>query len=139
MLAPKRIKWRKQMKGRNRGLAKGGTEVSFGDYALQATQHGMMTARQSEAARIAMTRYVKRSGKVWIRVFPDKPITKKPAETRMGKGKGSPEYWVARIKPGRVLYEMRGVDEETAREAFRLAQHKLPFRTRFMKRDEVVA
>ena len=139
MLAPKRIKWRKQMKGRNRGLAKGGTEVSFGDYALQATQHGMMTARQIEAARIAMTRYVKRSGKVWIRVFPDKPITKKPAETRMGKGKGSPEYWVARIKPGRVLYEMRGVDEETAREAFRLAQHKLPFRTRFMKRDEVVA
>ncbi len=139
MLAPKRIKWRKQMKGRNRGLAKGGTEVSFGDYALQATQHGRMTARQIEAARIAMTRYVKRSGKVWIRVFPDKPITKKPAETRMGKGKGSPEYWVAVIKPGRVLYEMRGVDEETAREAFRLAQHKLPFKTRFMKRDEVVA
>lgn len=139
MLAPKRIKWRKQMKGRNRGLAKGGTEVSFGDYALQATQHGLMTARQIEAARIAMTRYVKRTGKVWIRVFPDKPITKKPAETRMGKGKGSPEYWVARIKPGRVLYEMRGVDEETAREAFRLAQHKLPFKTRFMKRDEVVA
>ena len=139
MLAPKRIKWRKQMKGRNRGLAKGGTEVSFGDYALQATQHGLMTARQIEAARIAMTRYVKRTGKVWIRVFPDKPITKKPAETRMGKGKGSPEYWVAKIKPGRVLYEMRGVDEETAREAFRLAQHKLPFKTRFMKRDEVVA
>ena len=139
MLAPKRIKWRKQMKGRNRGLAKGGTEVSFGDYGLQATQHGLMTARQIEAARIAMTRYVKRSGKVWIRVFPDKPITSKPAETRMGKGKGSPEYWVARIKPGRVLYEMRGVDEETAREAFRLAQHKLPFKTRFMKRNEVVA
>ena len=139
MLAPKRIKWRKQMKGRNRGLAKGGTEVSFGDYALQATQHGMMTARQIEAARIAMTRYVKRSGKVWIRVFPDKPITRKPAETRMGKGKGAPESWVARVKPGRVLYEMRGVDEATAREAFRLAQHKLPFRTRFMKRTEVVA
>ncbi len=139
MLAPKRIKWRKQMKGRNRGLAKGGSEVSFGDYGLQATQHGLMTARQIEAARIAMTRYVKRSGKIWIRIFPDKPITKKPAETRMGKGKGSPEYWVARVKPGRVLYEMRGVDEETAREAFRLAQHKLPFKTRFMKRDEVVA
>ena len=139
MLAPKRIKWRKQMKGRNRGLAKGGTEVSFGDYGLQATEHGLMTARQIEAARIAMTRYVKRTGKVWIRVFPDKPITKKPAETRMGKGKGSPEYWVARIKPGRVLYEMRGVDEATAREAFRLAQHKLPFKTRFMTRDEVVA
>jgi large subunit ribosomal protein L16 len=138
MLAPKRIKWRKQMKGRNRGLAKGGTEVSFGDYALQATQHGMMSARQIEAARVAMTRYVKRSGKVWIRIFPDKPITAKPAETRMGKGKGAPEYWVARLKPGRVLYEMRGVDEATAREAFRLAQHKLPFKTRFMKRDEVV-
>ena len=139
MLAPKRIKWRKQMKGRNRGLAKGGTEVSFGDYGLQACEHGMMTARQIEAARIAMTRYVKRGGKVWIRVFPDKPITAKPAETRMGKGKGSPEYWVARIKPGRVLYEMRGVDEETAREAFRLARHKLPFKTRFMMRNEVVA
>ena len=139
MLAPKRIKWRKQMKGRNRGLAKGGTEVSFGDYALQACGHGLMTARQIEAARIAMTRYVKRGGKVWIRVFPDKPITSKPAETRMGKGKGAPDYWVARVKPGRVLYEMRGVDEETAREAFRLAQHKLPFKTRFMMRDEVVA
>ena len=139
MLAPKRIKWRKQMKGRNRGLAKGGTEVSFGDFGLQATQHGMMTARQIEAARIAMTRYVKRGGKVWIRVFPDKPITAKPAETRMGKGKGSPDHWVARIKPGRVLYEMRGVDEETAREAFRLAQHKLPFKTRFLLRGEVVA
>ena len=139
MLAPKRIKWRKQMKGRNRGLAKGGTEVSFGDFGLQATQHGMMTARQIEAARIAMTRYVKRGGKVWIRVFPVKPITAKPAETRMGKGKGSPDHWVARIKPGRVLYEMRGVDEETAREAFRLAQHKLPFKTRFLLRGEVVA
>ncbi len=139
MLAPKRIKWRKQMKGRNRGMAKGGTEVSFGDYGLQATQHGMMTARQIEAARVAMTRYVKRSGKVWIRIFPDKPMTTKPAETRMGKGKGSPEYWVARVKPGRVLYEMRGVDEATAREAFRLAMHKLPFKTRFMKRNEVVA
>ena len=139
MLAPKRIKWRKQMKGRNTGLAKGGSEVSFGDYGLQATQHGIMTARQIEAARIAMTRYVKRGGKVWIRVFPDKPMTTKPAETRMGKGKGSPEFWVARVKPGRVLYEMRGVDEETAREAFRLAQHKLPFKTRFMMRNEVVA
>ncbi len=139
MLAPKRIKWRKQMKGRNRGLAKGGTEVSFGDYGLQATQHGMMTARQIEAARVAMTRYVKRGGKVWIRIFPDKPMTTKPAETRMGKGKGAPDHWVARVQPGRVLYEMRGVDEETAREAFRLAQHKLPFRTRFMMRNEVVA
>ena len=136
MLAPKRIKWRKQMKGRNRGLAKGGTEVSFGDYALQATQHGMMTARQIEAARIAMTRYVKRSGKVWIRVFPDKPITRKPAETRMGKGKGSPEAWVAPVKRGRILYELEGVDITVAREALRLAAHKLPIPTRFVEREE---
>ncbi len=139
MLAPKRIKWRKQHKGRNRGLAKGGSEVNFGDYGLQATEHGMMTARQIEAARIAMTRYVKRGGQIWIRVFPDKPMTSKPAETRMGKGKGAPEFWVMRVQPGRVLYEMRGVDEETAREAFRLARHKLPFKTRFLKRNEVVA
>ena len=137
MLAPKRLKFRKQFKGRNRGLAKGGTEVSFGDYGLQAIESGRMTARQIEAARIAMTRYVKRGGKIWIRVFPDKPITSKPAEVRMGKGKGSVDHWVAMIKPGRVLYEMEGVDEEMAREAFRLAMHKLPFKTRFMKRDEV--
>ena len=138
MLAPKRVKWRRQHKGRNRGMAKGGTEVSFGDYGLQACENGRATARQIEAARIAMTRYIKRQGQIWIRVFPHKPITKKPAETRMGKGKGSPEYWVAVVKPGRVLYEMRGVDEATAREAFRLAQHKLPFKTLFLKRDEVV-
>ena len=137
MLAPKRLKFRKQFKGRNRGLAKGGTEVSFGDFGLQAVESGRMTARQIEAARIAMTRYVKRGGKIWIRIFPDKPITSKPAEVRMGKGKGSVDHWVAMIKPGRVLYEMEGVDEEMAREAFRLAMHKLPFKTRFMKRDEV--
>ena len=139
MLAPKRIKWRKQHKGRNRGLAKGGFNVDFGDYGLQATESGRATSRQIEAARIAMTRKVKRGAKIWIRIFPDKSVTSKPAETRMGKGKGAPEFWVAIIKPGRVLYEMRGVDEELAREAFRLAQHKLPFRTRFIKRNEVVA
>ena len=137
MLAPKRVKFRKCHTGKNRGMARSGTEVNFGDYALQAVGRGWMTSRQIEAARIAMTRYIKRGGQIWIRVFPDKPITKKPAETRMGKGKGSPEYWVAVIKPGRVLYEMQGVSEEIAREAFRLAQHKLPFKTRFMKKNEV--
>ena len=137
MLAPKRVKYRKRHTGKNRGMARSGTEVSFGDYALQAVGRGWMTARQIEAARIAMTRYIKRGGQIWIRVFPDKPITQKPAETRMGKGKGSVEYWVAVVKPGRVLYEMQGVDEATAREAFRLAAHKLPFKTRFMKKDEV--
>ncbi|MAM02451.1 MAG: 50S ribosomal protein L16 [Myxococcales bacterium] len=137
MLAPKRVKFRKRHTGKNRGMARSGTEVSFGDYALQAVGRGWMTSRQIEAARIAMTRYIKRGGQIWIRVFPDKPITKKPAETRMGKGKGSPEYWVAVVKPGRVLYEMQGVSEEIAREAFRLAQHKLPFKTRFMKKNEV--
>ena len=135
MLAPKRIKWRKQMKGRNRGLAKGGTEVSFGDYALQACGHGLMTARQIEAARIAITRHVKRGGKVYIRIFPDKPISKKPAETRMGKGKGNPEEWVAVIRTGRVLFELEGVPEDVARSAFRLAHHKLPLSTRFIKRE----
>jgi large subunit ribosomal protein L16 len=139
MLAPKRTKFRKQHKGRNRGLAKGGFEVSFGDYGLQATEGGWLTARQIEAARIAMTRYVKRGGKIWIRVFPDKPVTAKPAEVRMGKGKGAPDHWVAVVRPGSVLYEMEGVDIEVAREAFRLAMHKLPIRTRFLKRDEVVA
>jgi large subunit ribosomal protein L16 len=137
MLAPKRLKFRKQFKGRNRGLAKGGTEVSFGDYGLQAIESGRLTARQIEAARIAMTRHVKRGGKVWIRIFPDKPVTSKPAEVRMGKGKGAPDHWVAVIKPGRVLYEMEGVDESVAREALRLAMHKLPFKTRFLKRGEV--
>jgi len=131
------MKFRKQMKGRNRGIAKGGTEVSFGDYGLQAIEAGLMSARQIEAARIAMTRHAKRGGQVWIRVFPDKPITAKPAEVRMGKGKGSVEKWVARVKPGRVLYEMTGVEEDVAREAMRLAAHKLPFKTLFVTRDEV--
>jgi large subunit ribosomal protein L16 len=139
MLAPKRVKFRKAHKGRNRGLAGRGNEVSFGDFALQAVGGGWMTSRQIEAARIAMTRHVKRRGQIWIRVFPDKPVTKKLAETRMGKGKGPPDYWVAVVKPGRVLYEMRGVDEALAREAFRLAAYKLPFQTRFLKRDEVMA
>ena len=138
MLLPKRVKYRKVQKGNMRGLAFRGSEVSFGDYALQATDCGRMTARQIEAARIAMTRYIKRQGKVWIRVFPDKPISKKPAETRMGKGKSGPDHWVAIIKPGRVLYEIQGVDEEIAKEAFRLAGHKLPFKTKFIKRREVL-
>lgn len=138
MLLPKRVKYRKVQKGNMRGLAYRGSKVSFGDYALQATQCGRMTARQIEAARIAMTRYIKRQGQVWIRVFPDKPISKKPAETRMGKGKSGPDHWVAVIKPGRVLYEIQGVDEEVAKEAFRLAGHKLPFKTKFIKRREVL-
>ena len=138
MLLPKRVKYRKVQKGRMRGLSYRGSKVSFGDFALQATGCGRMTARQIEAARRAMTRYIKRQGKVWIRVFPDKPISKKPAETRMGKGKSGPDHWVAIIKPGRVLYEMQGVPEEEAREAFRLASHKLPFKTKFIKRREVL-
>src|SRR5512145_3028582 len=123
MLQPKKVKHRKQQKGRMKGKSLRGNTVSFGDFGLQATDRCRLTARQIEAARIAMTRYVKRGGKIWIRIFPDKPITKKPAETRMGKGKGAPEYWVAVIKPGRVLYEMEGVTVQIAREAFRLAQH----------------
>ncbi|MCH8889713.1 MAG: 50S ribosomal protein L16 [Myxococcales bacterium] len=136
MLQPKKVKHRKQMKGRNRGTASRGTNLDFGDYGLQAVACRRITARQIEAARIAMTRYVKRGGKIWIRIFPDKPVSKKPAETRMGKGKGNPEEWVALVKPGRMMYEMEGVDEATAREAMRLASHKLPVRTRFvMRRD----
>jgi large subunit ribosomal protein L16 len=134
MLQPKKVKHRKQMKGRNRGKASRGTDLDFGDYGLQAIACRRITARQIEAARIAMTRYVKRGGKIWIRIFPDKPISKKPAETRMGKGKGNPEEWVALVKPGRMLYEMEGVDEATAREAMRLASHKLSVRTRFVMR-----
>jgi large subunit ribosomal protein L16 len=134
MLQPKKVKHRKQMKGRNRGKASRGTNLDFGEYGLQAIACRRITARQIEAARIAMTRYVKRGGKIWIRIFPDKPISKKPAETRMGKGKGNPEEWVALVKPGRILYEMEGVDEATAREAMRLAAHKLPVRTRFVMR-----
>ncbi len=136
MLSPKKTKYRKRHKGRIRGLAKGGTDIHFGDYGLQAIDSGRLTARQIEAARIAMTRHVKRQGKIWIRIFPDKPVTKKPAETRMGKGKGGVEAWVAVIKPGRVLYEMQGVPEEIAREALRLASHKLPIKTRFLKRGQ---
>lgn len=134
MLQPKRTKFRKQQKGRNRGLALRGNKVSFGEYALKATTRGRLTSRQIEAARRAITRHVKRGAKVWIRVFPDKPITKKPLEVRQGKGKGNVEYWVAEIQPGRVLYEMEGVSEEIAREAFRLAAAKLPVRTTFTSR-----
>jgi large subunit ribosomal protein L16 len=134
MLQPKRTKFRKQQKGRNRGLAQRGSSVSFGEYALKSTARGRMTARQIEAGRRAMTRHVRRGGKIWIRVFPDKPITQKPLEVRQGKGKGNVEYWVAQIKPGKVLYEMEGVTEEVAREAFRLAAAKLPFATTFVKR-----
>ena len=134
MLQPKRTKFRKQHKGRNRGLAQRGNRVSFGEYGLKATGRGRMTARQIEAGRRAMTRHVRRGGKVWIRVFPDKPITKKPLEVRQGKGKGGVEYWVAQVQPGRILYEMEGVGETVAREALALAAAKLPFQTAFVKR-----
>ena len=135
MLQPKRTKFRKQMKGRNRGLAHRGSTVSFGQYGLKATGRGRMTARQIEAARRAMTRYIKRGGKIWIRVFPDKPITTKPLEVRQGKGKGNVDYWVCQIQPGRILYEMEGVTEEVAREAVRLAAAKIPFNTKFVERQ----
>ena len=138
MLSPKRVKYRKRQKGRMRGLAYRGSEVSFGDFGLQATECGWLTSRQIEAGRIALTRHVKRGGKVWIRVFPDKPLSKKPAETRMGKGKGNPEKWVAVVKPGRVIYEMEGVPVDVAREAFRLCGHKLPIGTRFVQCREVL-
>jgi len=134
MLQPKRTKFRKMHKGRNRGLAQRGSSVSFGEFGLKATGRGRMTARQIEAGRRAMTRHVKRGGQIWIRVFPDKPITNKPLEVRQGKGKGNVEYWVAQIKPGKMLYDMEGVTEEIAREAFRLAASKLPFATSFVKR-----
>lgn len=132
MLMPKRIKYRKQQRGRMTGKAVRGSRLSFGTYGLKALEPNWITARQIEAARVAMTRYVRRSGKIWIRIFPDKPITKKPAETRMGKGKGAPEFWVAVVKPGRILFEMEGIPEETAREALRLAAHKLPIKTKFV-------
>jgi len=135
MLAPKKVKYRKQQKGRRKGTASRGNSLSFGDYALQAMECGWLTTRQIEAARVAMTRHIKRGGKIWIRLFPDKPITKKPAETRMGKGKGAPEDWVAVIQPGRILYEMEGVTRETAQQAFRLAAHKLPLATKFIARE----
>jgi large subunit ribosomal protein L16 len=136
MLQPKKVKHRKMMKGRNRGKSHRGNQVSFGDYGLQAVSAGFVSARQIEAARIAMTRHVKRGGKVWIRLFPAKPVSKKPAETRMGKGKGNPEAWVCPVKPGRMLYEMEGVDEQVARQAFRLAAHKLSVQTRFVVRAD---
>ena len=134
MMQPKRTKFRKQFKGRNRGLAQSGNRVSFGEYGLKSLETGRITARQIEAARRAMTRHIKRGGKIWIRIFPDVPVTKKPIEVRMGKGKGNVEYWVCKIQPGRMLYEMEGVSEEVAREAFRLAAAKLPVKTVFVER-----
>jgi large subunit ribosomal protein L16 len=136
MLMPKKVKHRKMQRGRRAGKAKGGFTVDFGEYGLKSLEACWMTSRQIEAARVAMTRYVKRGGKIWIRVFPDKPITKKPAETRMGKGKGAPESWVAVVKPGRMLFEIEGVSEEMAREALRLGANKLPMKTKFVSRQE---
>ncbi len=138
MLAPKKIKYRKHQKGRIKGVAQRGNRLNFGDFGLKALGKGRITAQQIEAARIAITRHVKRKGKIWIRIFPDKPVTKKPAETRMGKGKGGVELWVAPVKPGRILYEMEGVDEQTAREALRLASHKLPIPTKIVSRSSMV-
>lgn len=137
MLMPKKTKYRKQQKGKMRGVAFRGSSLNFGDFGLQATECGWLTSRQIEAARIAMTRFIKRTGRIWIRIFPDKPITRKPAETRMGKGKGPPEDWVAVIRPGRILYEMEGVPEDRAREAFLLASHKLPIATKFIMRGGI--
>jgi len=136
MLMPKRVKYRKQQRGRMKGKAVRGSSIAFGQYALKALEPHWITSRQIEAARIAMTRYIKRGGKVWIRVFPDKPVTQKPAETRMGKGKGAPEYWVAVVKPGRIMFEIEGVSEAIAKEAMRLAAHKLPIKTKFVSRRE---
>ncbi len=136
MLSPRRTKYRKQHRGRMRGMAYRGSTLNFGDYALQAIEPSWITSRQIEAARRAMTRYVKRGGKIWIRIFPDKPVTMRPAETRMGSGKGSPEFWVAVVKPGRIMFEMAGVPEEVAKEAMRLAAQKLPIKTKFITRDE---
>ncbi|AIS53184.1 50S ribosomal protein L16 [Thermoanaerobacter kivui] len=137
MLMPKRVKYRKQQRGRIKGNATRGNTLTYGEYGLQALEPGWITATQIEAARVAMTRFIKRGGKVWIKIFPDKPVTKKPAETRMGSGKGSPEFWVAVVKPGRVLFEIGGVSEEVAKEALRLAKHKLPIKTKFLKREEL--
>ena len=138
MLEPKKVKYRKLQKGRRRGTAHRGSTLAFGDFGLKAIGRGWMSAREIEAARVALTRYLKRGGKVWIRIFPDKPVTQKPAETRMGKGKGAPEFWVAVIKPGRVLFEVQGVDEALAREAMRLAAFKLPIKTKFVKRIDPI-
>ena len=137
MLMPKRVQHRKVMRGRMKGKAQRDNFIAYGDYGLMATQPGWITSNQIEAARIAMTRFIKRGGKVWIKIFPDKPVTAKPAETRMGSGKGAPEYWVAVVKPGRVLFELNGIPEETAREALRLASHKLPIKTKFLKRENL--
>ncbi len=134
MLMPKKVKYRKQQKGKRRGKAWRGSEVTFGDYGLKAMESGWVTDRQIEAGRVAITRFIKRGGKIWIRIFPDKPITKKPAETRMGKGKGAPEGWVAVVRPGKIIYEMEGIDESNAQEALRLAAHKMSIRTKFVKR-----
>jgi len=136
VLLPRRVKHRKVQRGKRRGLSKGGTKVNYGDFGLQALECGWITNRQIEAARVAMTRHIKRGGKVWISIFPDKPVTEKPAETRMGSGKGSPEHWVAVVKPGRVMFELAGVSELVAKEAMRLASHKLPIKSRFIKREE---
>ncbi len=137
MLLPKRVKYRREHRGRMKGEAKGGKEVAFGEFGLQALEPAWITNRQIEAARIAMTRYIRRGGKVWIKIFPSKPVTQKPAETRMGSGKGSPEHWVAVVKPGKIMFELAGVSEEIAREALRLAAHKLPIKSKFVKRDEM--
>jgi len=136
MLMPKKVKYRKQQRGRMRGIATRGNELSLGEFGLQAIEPGWITSRQIEAARIAMTRYTKRGGNVWIRIFPDKPVTMKPAETRMGSGKGAPEYWVSVVKPGRVMFEIGGIPEDVAREALRLAGHKLPIKTKFISKEE---
>jgi len=138
MLAPDRVKWRKQQKGKMRGISKGGTSVNFGEFGLQAMSCGFVTARQIEAARTAISRHIKRGGKLYVRIFPDKPISKKPAETRMGKGKGTPEEWVAVVRPGRVLYELEGVSNDLAKQAFHLAEHKLGVRTRVIGREQVL-
>ena len=137
MLSPKKVKYRKQQRGRMRGMARRGCNLNFGEFGLQAEECGTISSRQIEAARIAMTRHVKRGGRMWIRIFPDKPFTKKPAEVRMGKGKGAPEGWVAVIRPGRIIYEMQGVSREVAREAFRLASHKLSVKTKFVERSDM--
>ena len=139
MLMPKRTKFRRVQRGRMKGAASRGNKVSYGEYGIQAVEPGWITGNQIEAARVAMTRYTKRSGQVWIKIFPDKPITQKPAETRMGSGKGSPEYWVSVVKPGRIMFEIGGVSEEDAREALRLAQHKLPIKTKIIAREEAVS
>ncbi len=137
MLTPKRVKFRRHQRGRMKGFSKGGKEIDSGEYGLQALEPSWITSQQIESARIAMTRHVKRGGKIWIKIFPHKPVTKKPAETRMGKGKGSPEYWVAVVKPGRIMFELAGVPEDTAREAMRLAANKLPIKCKFVKREEI--